>query len=81
MDEQKEPHDGNSVSDHSSLERTDDVTPGFKFKVACDDADVIMAAETTMSGSDLDDDFVRHSTSSDEQKMQNVPPGLKETLR
>ena len=81
MDELKDLHDDNSAGDHLSSERTDDVTPEFEFNVARENADLIMAAETPMSGSDLDDDFMRHSTSSDEREIPNVPPWLREAVK
>ena len=80
MGEQKEPRDDNSVSDHSSPDRTNDVTPEFESNLAHEHADLVMAAETTMSGHDFDDDFERHSTLSEEREMPNVPPRLKQAV-
>ena len=77
----KEPRDDTSGSDISSPERSDDVTPDFECNVAREDADIILPKETTISGSDLDDDFMRHSTSSDEREMPNVPPWLREAVK
>ena len=76
-----EPRDDTSASDISSSERTDDVTPEFECNVAREDAVPIMPAETTVSGSDLDDDFERKSTSSDERQLPNVPPWLREAVK
>ena len=76
-----EPRDTTSASDISSSERTDDVTLDFECNVSSEDADLIMPAETTMSGSHFGDDFERKSTSSDEGQLPNVPPWLREAVK
>ena len=77
----KEPRDDTSASDISSPERSDDITPDFKCNVALKTAVLILPTELTMSSSVLDDDFERHSTSSDERVMPNIPPWLREAVK
>ena len=76
------PRDENSTStsDTSSTGSTDDVTSDFECSVACEDG-VLTPAETTMSGSDVDDEFQRQPTSSDERELLNAPPMLKEAVK
>ena len=76
----KEPRDDNLASDTSPSEKTDDVTPPLDCNFACENTK-LMSAETTMSTSDVDDDFQSHSTSSSEQQLQNVHPSLNETAK
>ena len=77
----KEPRDDTSESDISSSAKTDVVTSNFECNVSLEDQDVILPAETTMSGSDLDGDLKCHSTSNDEREMPNVPPWLREAVK
>ena len=77
----KEPRDKSSASDTLSPARTDDVTSDLKCNVASKDADLILPTETTINGSDLDDDLKCDSTSSDEREMQNVPPRLTKAIK
>jgi len=76
IDSQK-PREVSSASDTSSPERTDDVTPEFECNIERVDVD-LMSAESPMDGSDLDGDFERRSTSSDERELTNAPPWLRE---
>ena len=64
-------------SDISPPEGTDDVTPVLDF--ACENANFIVSAEATLSTSDVDDDFLCHSTSTSEQQLSNEQPLLNET--
>lgn len=70
-----------SAGDSSLADKTDDVTPDFECNIPREEVDLIMSAETRMSGSDYNDDFERHSTSSDEREMPNVPPWLREAVK
>ena len=79
--DQKKSRDDITGSDSSSARRTDDVTPEFECNIAREDADLLISGETTISGNDLEDDFQRHSTSSDEREMPNVPPWLRDAVR
>ena len=80
IDLQKPLEEDSSASDTSSPERTDDVTPEFECKVERVDVD-LMSAESPMDGSDLDGDFERRTTSSDERELANVLPWLREAAK
>ena len=75
MDEQNKTRDNDVRSDASSPETSYDVTSDFKCDVARD------ATETTMSGSELDVDFQRQSTSSDERGMPNLSPSRRKAVK
>ena len=79
IDSQK-PREDSLASDTSSPERTDNVTPEFECNIERVDVD-LMSAASPMDGSDLDGDFERRSTSSDERDMANVPPWLREAVK
>ncbi|KAL9986338.1 hypothetical protein ACROYT_G000475 [Oculina patagonica] len=80
--DEKEPRNETSASDSSSAARTDEVTPDFECNVECvEDGDLLTGAGSNISGSEFEDDFERHSISSDEQAMPNVPPWLRGAVK
>ena len=70
-----------SASDTSAPAQTDDVTPEFQCNIERVDKDLMSPAESPMDGSDLDGDFERRTTSSDERELANVPPWLREAVK
>ena len=76
----KEPRDDNQANDISPSKTIDDVMPQLDCDFACENAN-LMSAETTMSTSDVDDDFQRHSISSPEQQLPTVQPWSNETAK
>ncbi|KAJ7384547.1 hypothetical protein OS493_021178 [Desmophyllum pertusum] len=80
--DQKEPRDETSASDSSSAARTNEITPDFECNIArVEDGDLLTGAESNLSGSEYEDDFVRHSISSDEKAMPDVPPWLRAAVK
>ena len=78
--EKNQTRSDSSASDTSSPAKTDDVTPEFQCNVERVDVN-LTSAESPMDGSDLEGDFERRSTSSDERELANVPPGLREAVK
>ncbi|CAH3038755.1 unnamed protein product [Pocillopora meandrina] len=80
--DEKEPREESSASEVSSSARTEDVTPDFECNVApVLEEELRIGAEADFSGSEFGDDFERHSKSSDEKAMPNVPPWLREECK
>ena len=79
--DQKKSRDDIIGNDSSAAHRTDDVTPEFECNIAREDSDLLISAENTISGNDFEDDFQRHSTSSEEREMSNVPPLLRDAVK
>ncbi|XP_058941594.2 golgin subfamily B member 1-like [Pocillopora verrucosa] len=80
--DEKEPREESSAGEVSSSARTEDVTPDFECNVApVLEEELRIGAEADFSGSEFGDDFERHSKSSDEKAMPNVPPWLREECK
>ena len=80
--DEKEPREESSASEVSSSARTEDVTPDFECNVSpVLEEELRIGAEADFSGSEFGDDFERHSKSSDEKAMPNVPPWLREECK
>lgn len=75
--DEKEPRNESSASE------SPDVTPDFECNIAhqLQDEDLLTGAESNISGSEFEDDFERHSISSDEKEMPNVPPWLRQAVK
>lgn len=67
--------------DWISTERSVSVTPEFECNIAGEDENLILSAEDSMRSNNFEDDFQRHSISSDEKQMPNVPPWLREAVK
>ena len=60
----------------------DEITPDFECNVApVDEGELRMGEDAHFSGSEFEDDFERHSLSSDEKTMPNIPPWMREMLK